>query len=94
MQEKEEVSVAVDDSQPKCALSGEKFEKFWHDQYQVCCAWCMVADINDAWSCFDLLTITMPCGQFIACKLRCSLSLMHLQLFAGVAIQERSASWC
>lgn len=55
MQEKEAASVPVDDSQPKCALSGEKFEKFWHDQYQVCCAWCMVADINDAWSCSDLL---------------------------------------
>ena len=55
VQEKEEVSVPVDDSQPKCALSGEKFEKFWHDQYQVCCASSMVADINVAWSCFILL---------------------------------------
>ncbi|KAL0047616.1 hypothetical protein WJX82_007810 [Trebouxia sp. C0006] len=34
VQEKEAASVPVDDSQPKCALSGEKFEKFWHDQYQ------------------------------------------------------------
>lgn len=53
-QEKEAASVPVDDSQPKCALSGENFEKFWHDQYQVCCASSMVADINDAQSYFDL----------------------------------------
>ena len=39
-------SVPVDDEQPRCALSGEKFEKFWHDDFQVfhqnfanpCCA--------------------------------------------------------
>ena len=34
--QKEAVSVPVDDAQPRCALSGEKFEKFWHDKYQVC----------------------------------------------------------
>ena len=28
-------SVPVDDEQPRCALSGEKFEKFWHDDFQV-----------------------------------------------------------
>ena len=28
-------SVPVDDDQPRCALSGEKFEKFWHDDFQV-----------------------------------------------------------
>ncbi len=77
VQEKEAASVPVDDSQPKCALSGEKFEKFWHDQYQVCCASCMAADINDAWSYFDLPDHNY-CGRFIACKLHCSLSLMHL----------------
>ncbi len=73
VQEKEEVSVPVDDSQPKCALSGEKFEKFWHDQYQVCCASCMVADINDAWSCFDLLDHNHALRSIL-----CMLSLMHL----------------
>ena len=28
-------SVPVDDDQPRCALSGEKFDKFWHDDHQV-----------------------------------------------------------
>lgn len=35
-EEKEMASVPVDDEQPRCALSGEKFEKFWHDDHQVC----------------------------------------------------------
>ncbi|KAL3131128.1 hypothetical protein ABBQ38_000433 [Trebouxia sp. C0009 RCD-2024] len=33
-EEKEIASVPVDDEQPRCALSGEKFEKFWHDDHQ------------------------------------------------------------
>ena len=28
-------SVPVDDAQPRCAISGEKFEVFWHEQHQV-----------------------------------------------------------
>lgn len=31
----EAASVPVDDAQPRCAISGEKFEVFWHDQHQV-----------------------------------------------------------
>ena len=34
--QREAASVPVDDAQPRCALSGEKFEKFWHDKHQVC----------------------------------------------------------
>ena len=37
-EEKEMASVPVDDEQPRCALSGEKFEKFWHDDHQVHCS--------------------------------------------------------
>ena len=29
--EKEAMSVPVDDAQPACALSGERFETFWDD---------------------------------------------------------------
>ena len=36
-EEKEMASVPVDDEPPRCALSGEKFEKFWHDAHQVHC---------------------------------------------------------
>lgn len=39
-EEVEAASVPVDDAQPRCALSGEKFEKFWHDEHQVCRACC------------------------------------------------------
>lgn len=77
-EEKEIASVPVDDEQPRCALSGEKFEKFWHDDHQVHC--------NTMHSCLVQSLRCLSNG--------CYMNQICTMAFAGVALQACGANQC
>lgn len=67
--EVEAASVPVDDTQPRCALSGEKFEKFWHDECQVCKPCCNCVSCLNCDSPINLLTAYRSGATGMLCEL-------------------------